>query len=383
MRRIGVVVATVSMLVAPVSAAIGAVPSQRAERTWMVDGVARSVAVVRRSVWVTGAFDALLKPNGSSGRAVPGVAAFHRRTGVPTVSPPGLGSSPVVYDTSLGPDGVLYLAGDFTYGSGANLVGVNPTSGAIVRGFSTPKLWSVLATSDRIYAGGRRLEAYRTDGSQDAGFAPLVLQVDDSLRDHIASEQVRDLLLHGGDVIAVGKFDFINGQPQKVAVRVDPLSGQPREWTLEGIRQESAAFGLAGKLRGDRLFVAVGGSDFTAAYAAPGGRLVWKTDTSGSSQALSIFDRSSLIVGGHFEWVARRGGQQCGDNAHPNPQCFHQPRLVAMRLATGRVIRSWTPRICCDYNGVWGLATGRRSLHVAGVFTQAGGRTQRGYARFA
>ena len=54
-------------------------------------------------------------------------------------------------------------------------------------------------------------------------------------------------------------------------MRVDPVSGQPREWTLDGIRQESAAFGLAGKLRGDRLFVAVGGSDFTGAYGAAGG----------------------------------------------------------------------------------------------------------------
>jgi hypothetical protein len=384
-KSIGVVAATV-LLVVPTVAATAAVPSQRAARTWMVDGVARSVSVVRGSVWVTGAFDALMRPNGSGGRAVPGVAAFDRRTGVPTVRMPHLASTPVVFDASVGPDGVLYLAGSFSYDVGGhhgeNLVGVDPSTGSIVRDFSTPKLWSVLATTDRIYAGGSRLEAYLLDGSRDAGFAPVVLRVDDSLRDHFASEQVRDLVWNAGDVIAVGKFDFINDEPQKVAVRVDGSSGQPRSWTLEGIRQESAAFGLAGKVRGDRLYVAVGGSDFTAAYGVPDGRLVWKTDTSGSSQALSIFDRTTLIVGGHFEWVARRRGQQCGNNDDPNPRCFNQPRLVAMKLATGRVIKTWTPRICCEYNGVWGLAARRRSLHVAGVFSQAGGRAQHGYARF-
>ncbi|MGH2540988.1 MAG: hypothetical protein ACRDGK_10735 [Actinomycetota bacterium] len=386
MRRwIGVVATTLAMLVSPVSVASAAVPSQRAQRTWMVDGIARSVAVVGRSVWVGGAFDAVLRPDGRAGHVVPGIAAFHRRTGAPTVTMPALESNPLVFDMSVA-DGVLYLAGSFTYDvgghAGQNLVGLDPATGSIVRDFSTPKLWSVLATPDRIYAGGARLLAYRPGGSLDTGFAPVALEIDDSLRGHKATEQVRDLMMHAGDVIAIGKFDFINGQPQKVAVRVDAGSGQPRSWALEGIRQESAAFGLAGKVRADRLYVAAGGSDFTAAYHAGDGRLAWKTDTSGSSQALSIFDRSTLIVGGHFQWVPRSRGQQCGSNDDPNLDCFNQPRLVAMKLATGRVIMSWTPRICCAYNGVWGLAVRRLSLHVAGVFTRAGGRSQQGYARF-
>ncbi|MGZ8631379.1 MAG: hypothetical protein ACXWZF_10500 [Actinomycetota bacterium] len=383
----GLIAATLSMLVPWTAAAVAAVPSQTAAETWMVDGVGRSVAIAGGSVWVGGDFDAVLRPNGRRGHAVPGIAAFHPRRGVPAgVAMPRLGSNPVVYDMSFGPDGVLYLAGEFTYtvggSSGENLVGIDPSTGAVVRDFSTPKLWSVLATSQRVYAGGRRVQAYRFNGSPASRFSAVVLEVDDSLRSHKATEQVRGLLPFGGDVIAIGKFDFINGSPQKVAVRIDALSGRPRPWKLGGIRQESAAFGHAGTVGGDRLYIAAGGSDFTAAYRASDGSQVWKTDTSGSSQTLTIFDRSTLIVGGHFQWVARSSGQQCGDNKHPNPQCFNQPRLVAMNLGTGQVNTSWTPQICCAYNGVWGLADRRGSLHVAGVFTKAGGRAQEGYARF-
>ena len=135
----------------------------------------------------------------------------------------------------------------------------------------------------------------------------------------MATEQVRDLLLHRGDVLAIGKFDSINGQPQKVAVRIDARTGRPKPWTLEGIDQDSSAFGLGAKVRADRLYIAAGGSDFTAAYGATTGRQVWRTDTSGSSQAISIFDRSTVIVGGHFQWVARSPGSAVRQQPRSEP----------------------------------------------------------------
>ena len=385
---IGAVVVTSTMVVSSAGAAVARVPSERADATWMVDRVARTARLAGGWVWVGGDFDAVLRPDGSRGHAVPGITAFHPRTGGPArARVPGLGANPIVYDMSLGRGGVLYVAGEFTYSagghSGENLVGLDPRTGAIVRDFRTPKLWSVLATEGRIYAGGKRLWAYRVAGSLDRGFSPIELKIDDSLRSHKATEQIRDLLPFRGDIIAIGKFDYINGSPQKVAVKVDARSGRPAAWDLAGVRQGSSAFGHGGTVSGDRLYVAAGGSDFTAAYRASNGGQVWKTDTSGSSQALTIVDRSTLIVGGHFQWVARSTGQQCGDNRHPNPRCFHQPRLVAMNLATGRTNTWWTPEICCAYLGVWGLADRRGSLHVAGAFTRAGGRAQEGYARFS
>ena len=365
-----------------------AVPSQQADATGMVDDAAWSVTVAAGTVWVGGEFDRSLSSSGGSATGAPGIAAFGLASGAPaTLRLPSLGSGPIVYDQSLGSNGVLYLAGKFTYQYGGasrrNLVGIDPSSGAIVRGFSTPALFSVLAMGDRVYAGGSKLEAYRTDGGKDSGFRTVTSAVDPSLRSHNTPNQFRDLLAAGGDVIAIGKFDSINGDPQKVAVRLDAGSGQPRSWRIGGIDQQSGAFGLAGHLAGDRLYIAAGGSDFTAAYRASDGGEIWKTDTSGSSQTLTLFDANTLIVGGHFQWVAHAPGQQCGSNQNPNRSCFAQPRLVAMNAANGEAVTSWRPQICCAYAGVWSVAVSGGSLHVAGEFTKAGGRNQRDYARFS
>jgi hypothetical protein len=387
MARIAGVVAIVWVLIAAGQASAG-VPSQQADATGMVDDTAWSVTVAGGNVWVGGEFDHSLTSNGGSGGAAPGIAAFSLSSGAPaSMRMPSLASGPIVYDQSLGSNGILYLAGKFTYQFGGstrkNLVGIDPSSGAIVRGFSAPTLFSVLAMGERIYAGGSKLEAYRTDGGRDSGFRAVSSAIDPSLRGHGTPNQFRDLLAAGGDVVAIGKFDFINGNPQKVAVRIDADSGQPRSWRIGGIDQRSAAFGLAGRVAGDRLFIAAGGSDFTAAYRLADGGQIWKTDTSGSSQTLALFDTSTVIVGGHFQWVANSPGQQCGSNQNPNRNCLNQPRLVALNASNGDALTTWRPQICCAYNGVWSVAATGGSLHVAGVFTRAGGRSQRNYARFS
>jgi hypothetical protein len=380
-------VATVWAVVTGTPAWAG-VPSQQADATGMVDDAAWSVTVAAGNVWVGGEFDRSLNSAGGSASTAPGIAAFSLASGAPvSMRLPSLGSGPIVYDGSLGADGVLYLAGRFTYqfegSSRRNLVGIDPSSGAIVRGFSTPALFSVLAMGDRVYAGGSKLEAYRADGSKDTGFRAVTISVDPSLRSHNTPNQFRDLVTHGGDLIAVGKFDYVNGDPQKVAVRVDADSGQPKGWRLDGIDERSGAFGLAGQVVGDRLYIAAGGSDFTAAYRASDGGEIWKTDTSGSSQTLTMFDSTTLIVGGHFQWVANSPGQQCGSNQNPNRNCLDQARLVAMNASNGDAITTWRPQICCAYAGVWNVAVAGGSLHVAGDFTKAGGRSQRYYARFS
>lgn len=368
--------------------ASAAVPSENAAATHMVDARSWVVRVAGRHIWVGGTSSRYLTPSRTPGPAARGLAAFNPVTGAPAaVALPNLGTNPTVYDLSLGPTGTLYVAGRFSYSFGGrsrqNLVGINPFTGAIVAGFSTPGLKTVLATADRVYAGGARLEAYHLDGSRDAAFREVVPVIDDSLRTHNTQRQFRDLVPYAGDVIAIGQFDFINGAPQKVAVRLDPYTGQPRAWKLANITPASAAFGLSGAISGDRLYVGAGGSDFVGAYRAADGGQIWKTDTSGSSQIVAVYDASTLLVGGHFEWVARSPGQQCGSNQHPKTSCFLQPRLAAIGTADGRVNTSYTPRICCNYTGVWGLAVRKGQLHVGGAFTIAGGRRQSHYAKFA
>jgi hypothetical protein len=364
-----------------------AVPSQQADATWMVDARTWAVASAGGSVWVGGVFDRYLTPTRGAGPTAKGLAAFNSSGAPASVTLPNLGASPTVFDLSLGPNGTLYVAGKFSYTFGGrnrqNLVGINPSTGAIVAGFSTPVLKSVLAISSRVYAGGKKLESYRLDGSKDGSFNTVTPKIDPSLRGHNTPSQIRDLVSYQGDVIAIGQFDFINGEPQKVAVKLDALTGQPKGWKLANISANSQAFGLAGAIAGDRLLIGAGGSDFAGGYRASDGGQVWKTDTSGSTQTIAQFDASTIIIGGHFQWIAQSGGQQCGSNQNPNENCFHQARLAALDADNGRVVTSWKPQICCKYTGVWGLAVRGGSLHVAGAFTKAGGRTQYHYARFS
>ena len=381
-----VTIMIVATLLAVPTAALAATPSTDAATTWMLDAKVWSLQEAGGSMWAGGTFTRYLTPTGASGPTATGLAAFDAAGAPAAVTLPNLGSGASVDDLSLGPNGVLYAAGKFTYSFGGssrrNLVGINPTTGAIVQGFSTPTLRTVLATSTRVYAGGGKLSAYRFDGTKDSAFTDVIPLIDPALRSHTTPDQFRDLDLHGGVIIATGQFDFINGAVQKVAVKVDPVSGAPIPWSLGGIGAASAAFGLAAQVDGDTVFVGAGGSDFVGAYSAVTGEELWKTDTSGSAQQVARYDSQTVLVGGHFEWSAASKNQQCGSNQNPNTACFFQPRLIAVDSATGAVDTGWRPNICCDYNGVWGLAVTGAQLHVGGQFTKAGSRTQTYYARF-
>lgn len=389
MRRLVIVavVAGASLLSTALPAA-AATPSQSADATWMFDARVRAVQVVGQITWVGGAFDHYLRPDRSVASAAPGIAALDGSGSPANVNLPALGGSGrKVEDLELGPDGNLYVAGKFTYQFGGksrqNLVAIDPQTGSIQRGFNTPSLNAVAATSSHVYAGGRYLDAYFLNGGKDSGFRRVTPSINDSLRGHSTSPQIRDILITGGDLIAIGQFDFINGSGQKVAVRVDEDTGAVRSWKLANITQSSAAFGIKGLIQGTALVVAAGGSDFVASYGVSNGAQNWKTDTSGSSQAVAMFDSSTLIVGGHFQWIANGPNQQCGSNSSPNTSCLNIERLAALQFGNGSVIQSWTPQICCKYNGVWALDVGGGRLHVGGEFTRAGGRIQQYYARFS
>lgn len=373
------------MLIVPATAR--ALPSVQADDTWMVDLRVRALLQVGDLTWVGGKFDQLQNQNGGPGPDVTGLAAFNPDGTPAAVSPPTLtGTGVEVWDFSLGPDGVLYVAGKFSYSSGGksykNLVGIDPTSGSLVQAFSTQPLKSVLADSLHVYAGGSKIKAYNFNGSLDNGFSTITLLVDDSLRGHKTPEGTRDLVSAGGWIVAAGQFDLINGQNQKVVTRFHPVTGAVDvNWDLNNISQSAGAWGHKIAMDGSTMYVGAGGSDFVAAYDFGSATKIWQTDTSGSTQTLSVWDANTLIIGGHFEWIADADTPQCGFNQQPNTGCWKQPRLAALSRSNGMPIQTWTPNVCCKYNGVWiTLVTGQQ-LHIGGEFTKVGGITQRFYAR--
>jgi hypothetical protein len=385
-RSIVVAAGTLAMLAVAMPAV--ALPSAKADQTAGFDAKVRAVFKAGNAIWVGGAFENRVAVD--PGPAV-AISALDPVTGgqAPGITPPQLGGdNPIVYDFSLSPGGVLYAAGRFSYQDGGqtwrNLIGIDPSSGALVSRFSTPTAFTVFATSDRILLGGDKLRAYSLTGQEISSFQPLVPKVNGSIRGHDTPARFRDIgVADDGAGFAVGQFDFINDEVQKVAVKFDVTTGAVADWDVAGIATNSAAFGIELELVGPTLYVAAGGSDFAAAYAVSDGAQIWKTDTSGSAQAIALYDANHVIVGGHFQWVAYGSATQCGSNSNPNTECLNQPRLVAMSATTGAADDTWRPDVCCKYNGVWALWVDGTRLHIGGEFTKIGGVTQKFYARFS
>lgn len=393
-RIVSVVAAVVVLMSATPAAA--ALPDTTPDDTWMVNARVRALEQAGGLVWLGGTFTSLLNTKGDPISAVTGLAAL-TPAGVPaSVAPPAF-TDFQVWDMHLGPDGVLYVAGRFKYLHGGktyrNLVGLDPTTGSVVHTYRTALLKSVHADGTTVYAGGVMLTAYDiSTGAPVPDFAPIEVLVDDSLRAHTTLERIRDITPWGQWLVATGQFDFVKvdgaWDPHKVFFRFDPSTGAvDPAWAPANIRQASAAWGHEVLVEAQVIYSAAGGSDYVAAYdlstvdAQGRAPKLWHTDTSGSAQTLARWDADALIVGGHFQWVEDDDTPQCGSNATPNVGCWYQPRLVALDRATGRAITSWTPSVCCLYNGVWATMAEGARLHLGGEFTKVGGIEQRFYAR--
>ena len=374
-------------------------PSASPDDTSMTDGAVRSVIIARGHVWIGGNFSNVLDPNGSNPSPAGNLAALNLSAGrlSTTVVAPRLdgGGGAQVRDMSLGPDGVLYVTGRFLYRFGGldrrHTVGLDPATGDIVRGFSTLVGRTVLAGPDRIYVGGSRLRAYFPTGGRDPAFADVVPALDETVRPPGETPQMLDLdLMPDGDLVAAGHFDLINGTPQKVVVKVSARTGAVRTWSVAGVGPRSKAYGMSTEVSGGRLLVGAGGSDFAALYEAPAPGAdpavwpqVWKTDTSGSAQAVAAYDATTVLVGGHFKTIAHGPREQCGSNQEPIGSCLPIPRLAALDRATGLTDPGWRPNPCCNYLGVWALAVRAGRVHVGGQFSQVAGMQQANYARLS
>lgn len=409
-----------AIAVMPTTAAHAAPPSTTPDEVGMVDGTVRAIAVAGDRIWVGGAFSAVRDANGVVVANAPGLAVFDADSGavVTSIDVPAVtksSGSATVFDMSVGPNGLLYIAGTFDRVGGLarkNVAAIDPDDGSIAAfAPNTAAAKSILATSGAVYVGTSKLLSFETDGSPSPGYAAPEVETDPTLRGHNTPPQVRDIVITGSTLLAACQCDSIleGGvrSASKAAIKVDASTGDVSSWTPGNLPPRSAAFGISVIVEADpgsgqpTVYLGSGGSDFAAGYDLATGAQTFKTDTSGSSQAVAWMG-GDLYVGGHFQWVAEVPAQQCDANDDPNTECLHAPRLVVLDPDTGRAIpqaNPWNPGICCKYNGVWAitpdLARGR--LHVGGEFTKVGGswsgggtdwnlvgaRTQAYYARFS
>ena len=373
-------------------------------RTNKVDGTVRALAQVQPAgqdlIWLGGTFDQVLKNRTTPVASVAGLAVLDDATGALAsgVHIPILSRStgdPIVYDMALSPDAsVLYVAGQFNAVDGVarkNVAAIAPATGALLP--FAPKAQpasSVYATATNVYVGGLKLASYQLDGTPTPGYVPPEAIIDPSLRSNPTKATFRDIEASGSSLVVACQCDSISDaagvHATKALVQIDAASGLLLPWTPSNLQLDSAAFGIDLTTGIDptsglpAVYLAAGGSDFSAAYDLGSGAQIWKTDTSGSSQAITIY-QGDIVVGGHFDWTESPTTPQCGKNAEPTPGCYHTPRLVALDPVTGEVLldpgtgQPWNPGICCVYQGLWAVMTDANgtALHVGGEFKKAGG----------
>jgi hypothetical protein len=397
-----------------------ALPSETPDGgVYMVNGPrVDDVAQVGQNTWLGGAFTQIQNASGSNVDAVDGLAVLDadgvENTAIQHALPALNGSNVDVYDLSLSPSGMLYAAGTFSYSCGTktckNLIGIDPTTGAVVGRYIAPALRAVVATGDFVYAGGRKLQRYPllsvTAAKADGTWHQLTTYIDGSLRPHTTNPQIRAIdVADASRLIVVGQFDWIDGtdaaHEKKVAVMVDTATGTPDiaanggpNWTVncDCARQTSSAFGLAVDVDAGVAYIGAGGNDWAGAFTISNGSKLWQTDANGSVQDLTVYDESRVILGGHFTSVeitgaTDDGGSECpARTAADQAPCMPQPRLAAViRTGTdaGLADQSWHPVVCCLYRGVWATTVAGTTLHVGGEFTKLGDDKHNFYGRFS
>jgi hypothetical protein len=411
--RVALVGAIASVIVAMIpSAASASVPSSTAaEGTFMVNGpVVNDILVVGGRTWIGGSFSQVLDDQGDPGASASNLTVFDSSGQLDTSlhgNWPNLsGTASTIYDLSLGPNGVLYVGGKFSYSVGGrsykNLIGISPITGNIVAAFRAHGLKSVLATATGVYGGGVKLKRFSLlGGNADPLFHQMTVYLNTQIRGHATTAGIREIEeLNATELLVVGAFDWIDGQDadheKKVAVRVNALTGEPQlgpgSWSLQCqcARQESAAFGLALDVAGDIVYVAAGGNDWIGAFRVADGTRIWQTDTNGSAQDLAVYDDTTLIVGGHWTFIEDDGpsddsGAECpARNVRDPAPCWAQARLAAISRTNGLPDTAWTPRMCCLYRGTWAITVDGTSVHVGGEFTSLDDATgpERFYGRF-
>jgi hypothetical protein len=394
------------------SAALAAVPSNTADAgVYMVSGpVVNDVVIHSGNAWIGGEFSQVENQNGSAVASASGLTVFGPSgtlLGPIHGNLPNFGGNETIFDLSLGPNGILYAAGSFSYTQGGktfkNLVGINPVTGGIAAAFNASGLKSVLATSDGVYGGGKRLWRFGLNGGSSQGsFHSMTAIINPDLRGHAVTAAFREIVEVGDNtLIVVGAFDWIDAQTEsnkkKVAVKVNATTGQPDlgsgSWSLDCncVNWVGASFGLAIDVDGGIAYIAAGGNDWAGAFRVSDGGRVWQTDSNGSVQDIAVADAATVIVGGHWTYIEDDGAGdpaagECPPRNASNPDpCWVQPRLAALDRQNGLADKSWTPSPCCRYRGVWATTIQGSIVHIGGEFTRLDGESgpEHFYGRFS
>lgn len=391
-----VVIALASSLVTTLAGpavSVSATPRKRPDRTWMTNGKVYAMVRAGDKILVGGAFTKLLPPRGSSKKPVTvrNLAAIDISTGAPVRSwrPRVLGADAAVHALAVS-GGTVYVGGSFDTLAGTavqSMGAVRLSDGTAVAGFVpaiSGKVYTLLASPDRLYAGG----AFgRVDGAGRLKLAAWDLPSRDltgEWRPRAVGGSVRDMTFDasGNSIFLGGAFNEMaqtgSTYPRESVAKVDAQTGALRAWAIpEGkVGKPQVAWSL--EATASRLHGGFGrGPNFAASFKAGGavGTRYWRLPLVGNVQSVELSPNGKrLFLGGHFG-LAELQQRKCGRPLRG---------LISVRPSTGRVFCDWIPRLepfGSNFNGPWTmLAIGNR-LWVGGGYVRIGGVEQQNLAR--
>jgi RTX calcium-binding nonapeptide repeat (4 copies) len=372
------------------SGAVLALPSERPDKTPMVNGTVRAIEQVGTNIWVGGNFTQVKQHNGTVVANVSNLAVFDSKTNrFKNIAPRLRGTTSEVWDMTLYGQNVL-IAGEFSGPSStqknlALVKGAGPNAGRVIRWYNAPSLKSALAAPDlgRVYGGGESLSAFERGGKKL--WTKAKTTVDTSLYPDAPSPSYRDLELDGSTIWAACACDAVDGKPAKALVKLSTEGVRDASWRTAADRR---SWGMSLVRANGALYLGTGGSDYLAKYdKTAGGARGWRRDTSGSLQVVEVMN-GQLVIGGHFWEVADQIGDKCGHRTggpkalDPNNECQTRKGIAAYSFSGG-LDSNWSPTYAGKYSLVWALHVEGARLHTGGEFLTVNGVTQNYYARLS
>src|SRR5215217_7974492 len=387
MRRTVLLLLSTAVALLLASGAVLALPSERPDKTPMVNGRVRAIEQVGTNIWVGGTFNQVKQRSGTMVANVSNLAVFDSKTNkYKNIAPRLRGTNSEVWDMTTYRGDVL-IAGEFPGPSSKenNLVQVDGKTGRVIKWFDAPPLKSVLGAPDlgRVYGGGDSLSAFEfARGKKRALWSRAKITVDKSLHTRNNKAAYHDLELDGKTIWAACVCDAVNGKPAKALVKLSTEGVHDASWVTKAAGD---SLGHSVVDRGQKLYLAAGGSDFLAELdKGAGGKPSWVRDTMGSAQAVAVMGKQ-VVIGGHFLEVADQPNDDCGrrlGNQDPNDECRTRKGIAAYSFS-GRLDSNWSPTYAGKYSLVWALHVEGSMLHTGGEFLTVNGVTQNYYARLS
>src|SRR5215203_3342955 len=366
-----------------------ALPSERSDKTPMVNGTVRAIEQVGANIWLGGKFTQVKGNKGTVAANVSNLAVFDSKTNkFKNIAPKLGGTDSEVWDMTLYGQDVL-IAGNFSGPTSTqkNLVlvkGAGANAGQVIQWYNSPSLKSALAAPDlgRVYGGGESLTAFERGGKKL--WTKAKTTVNTTLYPDAPSPSYRDLELDGKTIWAACACDAVDGKPAKALVKLDLEGNHDASWLAAA---DPPSWGMSVVNANGALYLGAGGTDYLAELSKADGKSNWVRDTSGSVQVVEVME-GQLVIGGHFLEVADQLGDSCGHRAggkqdqDPNDECQTRKGIAAYSFE-GVLDPNWKPMYAGKYSLVWALHVDGASLHTGGEFLTVNGVTQGYYARLS